>query len=470
MLPSAGSRTSTSATSPSFQTGTGFPLKRSQHLRTVLALVLLGTVLAGCEQSPAALEGEWRQWRGPGGSGISTETGLPETWTAEGTGIRWQESIPGSGNSSPIVSGGRVFLTTTYGQPDDRARRAERRKHLYYVAMGLDLESGEELWRTEIYAGRRGTKHWLTTYAAPTPVTDGTTLFAYFGRVLAALDFDGTVLWQVEVEPDHLTHLRYGVASSPLVVDDLVVLAQDREAGDSEEPGWIAAFDKATGELRWRDEWRNTCCSYTTPLVVDQGRRKLLLNSSSGEVVAYDLSTGERLWSQIHGTVQPVPSMVASEGLLVVPGGIHQKTTATMRLPAAGSAKPAEVLWKTVEGVPELSSPVLYQGILFVVTDGGVMTAYDPATGERHWRRRVGGGPYRASLVAGDGKVYAINDRGETAVVAAEPEFRLLAENKLPSGGVSASPAIAGGYLLIRTTDALYCLEAAGQPVAEQPV
>ncbi len=422
-----------------------------------LAAVL---AVAGCSRVEDGGSGEWPQWRGPGGQGISAESDLPEVWSAGSANIRWQTKIPGAGNSSPIVSRGHVFLTTVYGEPTDRPRQAERRRHLQFVLIGLDLATGEILWQTPVFTSQKVKKHWFNSYAAPTPVTDGEHVFAYFGSVLAAVDFQGQIVWKQEIDPDYSRYSLYGAASSPILTTDAVVVVQDREEGDSEDVGWIAAFDKSTGNQIWRDEWQHTCCSYSTPTLYQKGRELQVLNSTSAEVVSYDPRSGERLWVAPYGSLQPVPSMVMDGDMLSVPGGVHGKLTFVLRLAGSGKSTTTEVLWYSNEGVPEIASPILYQEMLFVVTEGGIMTCYDARTGATHWRSRLAGDRYHSSLVAGDSKIYATNQLGVTSVVAADSSFRLISENDLEDGGVSASPAIAGGSLLIRSGAHLYAIGA----------
>ena len=431
------------------------------------ALVLGLALLAGACGPPATetTAGEWPQFRGPGGLGISSETDLPVRWGRNSPNLRWRASIPGNGNSSPIVSRGRVFLTTTYGSPSDNWSEAGRRRQPHRVVLAYDLASGEKLWETIIFQGPVGKIHWSNGHATPTPATDGELLFVSFDGRLAALDFEGNIVWDHDVDPDYYEHSHYGASSSPVLADDAVILLQDRELGGSADPGWIAAFAKQTGELIWRDEWTHTCCSYSTPLVVERAGRLEIWNQTALEIQAYDARDGERLWRADISSSQTVPSLVYSGDLLSAPGGMHTQATEMFRLSEEdGTAVPIP-LWSSTRGVPEISSPVLYRGRLFSVSKNGVLFVRDALTGEVEERRRLPHGEYRPSIVAGDGKVYVQSEEGLTVVLDAESESpEVLSRNRL--GGSGASLAIADGSLIVRTKSDLVRIDRMASPPA----
>jgi outer membrane protein assembly factor BamB len=250
------------------------------------------------------------------------------------------------------------------------------------------------------------------------------------------------------------------VASSPIVTDDAVILFQDREDGESPDRGWLVAVDKRSGEELWRDEWDDTCCSYTTPVLVERGGRRILLATTSQQANAYDPVTGSRLWQVPHRNTQPVPSAAVWDEYVTFPGAIHDALLSTFRLGPPEAAP--EPLWASRQAVPDIPSPVYFGGRLYALTTGGVMTSLNPETGKAVRRLRLPSRDYRAALVAGDGKIYAVNDDGNTAVLKVdEKRFKLLRENKLDEGS-GATPAIAGGCLLIRGADHLFCLEKKG--------
>jgi outer membrane protein assembly factor BamB len=437
---------------------------RSLVLPCALAICLLA---AGCARPPEGPPvGEWRQFRGPDGLGISAETNLPVRWGAKSPNIRWRAVVDGAGNSSPIVSGGRIFLTTVYRQPGDRWARSKKGPDLQRVVLAYDLASGEKLWETAVYQGRGGRIHWTNTHATPTPVTDGELVFASFDGYLAALDHDGNVIWKREIDPAYLEHSHYGASSSPVLAGDAVILLQDGEVGENPDPGWIAAFDKATGDEIWRDEWTHTCCSYNTPLVVKRAGRLEVWNQSALEVNGYDARTGEKLWRGEHPSSQTVPSLVRLGDLFSTPGGMHTKSIEMFRLSETDASATPERLWTSRRYVPEISSPVLYRDRIFSVTKTGTLVVRDALTGEVVGRRRLPHGAYRPSLVAGDGKVYASNEEGLTVVIDADGDPPgVLSRNRLP-GGSGASLAIADGSILLRARNLLYRIDKEPPPAA----
>ncbi len=429
----------------------------SRRPSSALRAAVLALLAAACSAPPPEPEvAEWPQFRGPLGLGISSEEGLPERWGPKSGNIRWQVPVPGAGLSSPVIVRGRVFLTTVYNTPTDPWGEAVRARRPKRVVLAYDLASGDKLWETVLFEGPVGSRHWTNTHATPTPATDGRSLFVSFDAHLAALDLDGNVLWHHDTDPEYRQHLHYGAATSLVLTDDAVVLMRDREEGKTPAPGWIAAFDKETGEQIWRDEWTHTCCSYSTPLVVERAGRTEVWNQTAGEAIGYDARTGEKLWRAEHPSSQTVPSLVRAGDLFSTPGGMHTKSVVMFRLSSSdGDAEPVPV-WDSRRGVPEISSPVLYRDRLYTVAANGMLFVRDALTGTVLSRRRLPPGHYRPSIVAGDGKVYVTNEEGLTVVVSADdgtPE--VISRSRLPAGS-GASPAIADGSLFFRSKAHLY--------------
>lgn len=432
----------------------------SRRVLVTLCLAAAALLTVGCSPSgPELSAGAWPQFRGPLGLGISEETDLPVRWSADSPNIRWRAPIPGSGLSSPVISGDRIFLTTIYERPGDTWGDTVQAKSPKRVVLAYDLETGERLWDTVLFEGGLGKRHWSSSHATPTPATDGRHLFVTFDAHLAALDFDGNVLWHHDLDPDYYQKSHYGVASSPVLAGELVVLHHDREQAVETQIGWIAAFDKESGEQVWRDEWTHTCCSYSTPLVVERAGRTEIWNSTALEANGYDARTGEKLWRAEHPSSQTVPSMVRHGDLLSAPGGMHTHAMEMFQLSERdGNAQP-ERLWTTTRAVPEISSPVLYIDRIFSVTKNGTFFVRDARTGEVEKRKRLPWGNYQPSLVAGDGKVYVMNEEGLTVVFGVDEEgVTQLARNQLP-GGSGASAAIADGSLFIRTKGDLFRID-----------
>jgi len=418
-------------------------IPRNPGVFLTLAVLCLGLA---CQRSETVEPGEWPQFRGPEGLGLSTAERLPETWSEDSGNILWRTRIPGKGNSSPIVSHGRVFLTTSTLKGKTLIRKS---------VLGLDLATGELLWETLVETAPKNKRHYINTWAAPTPVTDGSSVFVHFGDVLAALDRDGQILWKVGIDPQYVEYSHYGAASSPVLLEGAVLVFQDRETVD-EKLGWMAAFDRRAGNELWRTTWEDTCCSYVTPLVLRRGERDEIILLMAGSVRGFDPQSGAELWRQPFDTDQPVASAVAEGDLLVVFSGAHtQRHGAVFELSGQGAESTATLLWDTTRMIPQAASPILLDGLLFTVTEQGIVVCTDVLTGKRHWKKRLPTGVYRSSLIAGDGKIFAVSSTGSTAVIAADKKFELISNNVLAEGG-NASPAVARNSVLIRTESALY--------------
>lgn len=422
-------------------------------IRTLGVVVVLATA-AACSK-PEREAGPWPQWRGVEGRGVSDETDLPVSWTAE-DGIRWATELPGQGISSPIVGPGTVYLTADEGEGSERQ----------LVLLALELDSGEIRWKTEIVRRLEEKLHRLNRAAAATPATDGERVYVYLGSHLAAVDLKGKALWLQEIDSDYLEHSRYGTGSSLILTDEHVIVFQDLELWE-DGTGWIAAFDKKNGERKWITEWSNSCCSYTTPVKLDFAGETEILVAHARKIISYRASTGERLWQRDQTVNQPVASPVADGDLLCAATGAHNvREMGCWRLKHKNDKRRVRALWKDNKMVPATASPILYNGLFFTVHEKGFTGCYDPETGYRLWRARLPQGVYYASPVAGDGKIYAIDMSGGVSVFSATNKFELLGRSQLPEGGVVASPAIADGCLIVRTSQHLYCVEGSEAGVA----
>lgn len=439
-----------------------------------------GRLKGGCYGAPLGLcallvlgcapgrDAEWSQWRGPGGFGVSAEEMLPVEWSADSENVRWSVPLVGRGNSSPIVAVDTVYVTEARRAVEamDGAEKAFER-----WLLAIDSVSGEVKWETWVVTTAAEPKHWLSTFAATTPAADRKGVYVYFGSHLARVLHSGEVDWLVDVDRAYADYARYGAATSPVLASDLVVVLQDREWGytKTEDSGWLAAFERDTGDLRWKVEWsgqEGPCCTYTTPLVLRAPRGERLIVAYSWFIREYDLRTGALLWSRDYDINQLASSPVFENDILVVSGGAHAvKATQAFSIVVAEPGSEPSLLWGNKEAVPETSSPLLLNGLLYTVTDFGVMSCRRAHTGELLWQRRLPKGQYRSSLIAGDGRIYAASQRG-VSVVAVGEEFKLLAENQLGGRGSNASPAIGGGCLLVRTEAHIHCVTGAPETPA----
>jgi outer membrane protein assembly factor BamB len=410
----------------------------------------------------------WPQWRGPQGDGISRETGLPVTWDKT-SGVKWQCPLPEWGNSTPAVWDKSVFLTT---QVDNRK----------LLLLKIDKTTGQIEWTREIgdevcphhglqmKAEDQRRHQWFEkshNFASPSPVTDGRHVVAHFGNGdLAVYDFDGRQLWNRNLQKDYGNYtIWWGHANSPVLHGNLVIsiCIQDSCADlpGERSPSYVVAHDLATGQERWKTmrmtpAMHENCDSYTTPIFWRHRDRLEMIVFGGQMLDAYDPSTGKRLWQlpELIGN-RTITGPVAGHGMVFATQGQQQPMLA-VRPGSDGRLTDDVVVWQFKQVTPDSSTPVLWQDCLFCVTNSGIAYCFDAKTGRVCWKQRLKG-DYRASPVAADGRVYFLNTRGLTTVVAASPEFRRLAENPLDDDTL-ASPAISDGSIYIRGRKALYCI------------
>ena len=379
----------------------------------------------------AAWAGDWPQFRGPGGRGISDEKGLPLNWTKD-QGVRWKLELPGRGLSSPVVSGGRLFLTACGGPTQERLH-----------VLCFDAADGKKLWEREFRATGSTQCNGKTSMAAPTPATDGRRLFALFATGdLAALDRDGNLLWTRSLCGDYPTvGNNVGMAASPVLHGETLLVAMEN-VGDS----FVAGIDARTGANRWKHA-RAPKINWTTPLVTERSGRAEVLFQSPGELTAHDPESGALRW-KVETGLASIPSPAAGEGLIFAPGG----PSVALR-PADGA--PARV-WDSTQLQSATASPTFHGGRLYTVNSTGIVACADPKDGAILWRARTPG-PHSASPVFAEGRLYLVNEKGVTSVLSLEEEGKVLAENPLDDV-IFASPAVSGGAIYLRSDRFLYCI------------
>ena len=461
-----------------FRSLSGASLRILRFRRLTVALACLFAVaLSGCAQETFESQGEWPEFRGPGGHGRAAEgVSLPAAWAPDSENVRWRAPVDGVGNSSPIVVDGQVIVTVADPTPEELQKKGNAPSKdlgesgpagpdLRRAVLSFDLATGEPRWRTDVFSAPPEKGHFLSTNAAPTPLTNGEHVWVYYGQYLAKLTLDGELVWNREVDAKYPSHVRYGASSSPIFAGGLVILYQDREWVDTPDIGWAAGFDPDTGDEVWRIEWSDSCCAYTTPTVWRRGEVEDLVLGQSAAVVAYDPRTGEERWSLKHGQLQTVASLtiIDDEVICSLSGAHANKGNLCLRVTGSGDETQVEKMWENLRRAPESASSIFYQGKIYAVTESGIMSCYEPMTGKQLWVGRLKEGRgYRSSLVAGDGKVYAQSTYHVTAVVdaAADDRLEVISYSETPEGGNNATPAIADGCLVLRTSDHLYCIEA----------
>ena len=381
----------------------------------------------------------WSRWRGPSGQGIVEGTGYPDTWS-ETTNVAWKTDVPGSGHSSPIVWGDRIFLTTSR----DRGNRVS--------ILSFRRSDGALLWETDAPDGRAERHHGKNSPASATVTTDGERIYASFGsRGMVAVDFDGRVAWHRDL--GHIANY-HGPAGSPLLYRDTVIIYQDQRGG-----AFVIALDARTGETRWRTA-RSASVGWGSPVAITVGDHDELIVSSQRQVQSYDPTTGEELWSCGGNRVEVIPTPVVGHGLVFCTSGRAGPTLA-IRPGGRGDVTDTHVEWKTTRGSPFVPSPVLYGDYLYTLNDmSGIITNLNAKTGETIWQERLGR-PRRegisASPVIVDDKLFVTTDDGQTFVMKTGPEFELLHTNDIGERTL-ASPALVDGMWYIRTASQLIAI------------
>jgi len=473
-------------------------IRRVRFAAVPLALFLFTLPLAA---------GEWSRFRGPNGSGLSNATGLPVEVGPE-TNKAWETAVP-FGRSSPAVGTDRIFLTAVDGGK--------------LVTLAVDRGSGKVAWRREVERREDAGLYKDTDSATPSPVTDGENVFAFFHEAgLVSYDGEGKERWRLALGP---FRNYYGIASSPVLAGDVLLLLCDQAAGS-----FLLAVDKDTGKERWRRNRPARLESYSTPILhPGAAEPEAVVVSGSRWVDAYDLKTGKSLWTLGGVGSGPISSPVIDGGTLFVGAHDHAdngwppfdglpeehdgakngrlakaevegswlfnhfgwldpdasgEITAedwahmaeelvndgwgvhAIRLPAAGAAKP-EILWSYRQNVPYIPSPLVYDGVFYMVKDS-IVTSLDPATGKLLKRGRLGDGKGKvyASPVAADGKIYVGTLDGKLVVLSPGGEWSVAHTNDLGEE-IWATPAIVDGHLYVRTKSRLYDFVSAVKEKAE---
>jgi outer membrane protein assembly factor BamB len=411
-------------------------------LKAPLALLVAATLAAH------GLAEEWPAWRGPRGDGTSTETGVPVRWSAAEA-IAWKAPVPGKGHSSPVVWGDRVFVTTCIENDERR------------MLLCFDRRTGVRLWDRVVLTARLERRNHLNSYASSTPATDGRHVWVTFldephVRVVC-YDARGKEVWRKTPGELHSVH---GFCSSLIPYKDTVILGADQDA-KLPKRAYIVAFDKATGEQRWRIDRPNRIRSYTPPAIFEAAGKMQMVLSGSKCVTSYDPDTGKPHWIIDGPTDQFCASLVYTDGLFMMTGGWPQKHILGIRPDGTGNVTETHVAWhlrdrKIVSYVP---SPIARGKYFYVVSDEGVATCLEAKTGRTMWSQRLGK-RHSASPVLAEGRLYFCDDAGVTHVLKAEPTFEVIARNDLGEP-CRASPAVSRGQILIRGTRNLYCIGAA---------
>ncbi|MDF1812474.1 MAG: PQQ-binding-like beta-propeller repeat protein [Verrucomicrobiales bacterium] len=411
---------------------------------------------------------DWNQWRGPDGQGHA-DTALPVKWS-ETENVTWKTALSGKGWSSPVIEGDQIWMTAaheTLATPEETAKRLETNtgsqplvvlSMVRLHAICVDKNSGKLLHDFEILSRKEPQwAHKLNSYASPTPVIENGKLYCHFGSYGTACVDTQTVevVWQNQ---DLYVHHENGPGSSPVLWRDHLIFHMD-----GSDKQYIVALDKHTGKIAWKTDRSGEMNSnpqlkksYGTPLILDVGGEPVLFSPGADWLYAYQPDSGNELWKLNYGKLgfSIAPRPVAGHGMLYM-------STSFMRpqlLAIKYSGSSPEIVWKSEKSVPNQPSPILVGDEVYYITDsGGIISCHDARTGELHWKERIGGN-YSASPLHADGKIYFHSREGETTVIQAGKEFKILAKNTL-DGAHMSSAAVDGGAIILRTDKAVYRIE-----------
>jgi outer membrane protein assembly factor BamB len=396
----------------------------------IIGAMLLLSVLAPAEN--------WTEFRGPTGQGHSRERGLPLTWS-ETENVAWKVPIPGRGWSSPVMVDDQIWLTAA--MDDGRSLRA----------LCLNGDTGRVVYNVEVFQlTDPGAVHQKNSHASPTPILEGDRVYLHFGsHGTACITRSGQIVWKTqELKYYH----RHGPGGSPVVYGDLLIVSCD-----GYDIQFVVALDKHTGKIRWKSP-RKGYQAYTTPLTIQVNGKDQLISPGAHRAVAYEPLTGKEIWSVRYGDgYSNVPRPVFGHGLVFICSGFEQAELLAVRPDGQGDVTDSHVAWNLKRAVPLTPSPLLVGEELYLVSDNGIASCLHAKTGKTHWQQRLGGN-HSASPIFVEGRIYFLNEEGESVVIEPGKEFKKLATNQL-DGQTLASMAVSGKAIFIRSSDHLYRLQ-----------
>jgi outer membrane protein assembly factor BamB len=406
----------------------------------------------------AARADNWPQWRGPDNNGISNEKGLPAAW-GEKQNVVWKLRLSGQGMSTPAIWGDRIFLTSAEGN------------NLMLVCVST---AGKQLWKRKLGTGERGViKRDEATEASASPSTDGKHVFAYVGSGdCACFDFEGNEVWKFSAQSRYgRFSIYHGMHSTPLLHKDRLYLSLLHSNG-----WWVIAVDKATGKDVWKVPRKSDAVSeskeaYTSPCLWRDGKEDYLVVHGADYTTAHRLSDGGEVWrlgglnpkTKYQKAFRIISSPVSTPDLLVVPTCRGDQVVA-VKAGADGlvkGGKPAEQ-WRKAKGSPDVPSPLVHDGLVYLGRENGVLICLDAKTGKQHYEQSLTRDRYRASPVYVDGKIILTARGGTFTVIKAGPKFELLETNRL-NEEFAASPVVSGGRIYLRGFSTLYAIAEGGK-------
>ncbi len=465
-------------------------------MKRTISGVCLGLLLAAAGAFVAAQvpdQAHWPQWRGPFFNGMARGD-APTVWS-DTSNIKWKIDIPGRGHSTPLIWGDKIFLTTAIptgkpasapppkdaapqasapsapsgNQPSGSSGAQQRRgrgpggdtgpqaEHKFDV-LCLDRKTGKLLWQrtAKVAVPHEGYHRAYGSFASNSPVTDGKYVYASFGsRGIYCYDYSGKLIWEKDLGVQMRMRLGFGEGTAPLLIGDRIVLVFDQEA-DS----FIISLDKRTGKELWRIP-RDERSSWSTPLAVEYAGRKQVVVTGTTRVRSYDPANGKVLWESAGLGANAIPVPVYQNGVVYVMSGFRDPRLMAIKLGKDGDLSGSDsIVWSHTRGLAYTTSPVLHDNKLYVVTDNGMISAFNATTGEPHYAQVRLPKAYnlKASPVGANGKLYLATEDGDVVVLRMGEKFEVIATNTLEDQVFIATPVVAAGDLFLRGQNKLFCI------------
>lgn len=397
--------------------------------------------------SQVSLADNWTRFRGPGGQGKSSETNLPVMWSMTEN-IAWKTPIPGKGWSSPIVYGERIFLTSA--DEDGKSCRL----------ICVNRDDGAIAWNKEFHRQETRPMREQNSFATPTPVTDGRTVYAvFFDGTAVAVDFSGNLVWR---NSDFKFYSLHGLGASPVLAQGQLIMPFDGSSREDERVGWkipwqeaaILAWDTATGKVLWTGRRGKSRVGHVTPILVENENQ--LISAGGDRVQGFDVRTGQQIWSIYSQGEGVTPSPAIGDGILFTSSGFEEPTIRAIRLGGHGDITKTHIAWEQKKGVPALASPLLVSQYLYTISRDNILFCLEQATGEVVWQERLSG-VHSASPVFADGRIYILSEEGVTRVLRPGNKYDEIARNSV-EGVCKASMVVSQGRFYIRSSTNLYCI------------
>jgi outer membrane protein assembly factor BamB len=436
-----------------------------------LALALAISISVG---GPVMGNDNWPQWRGPSLNGTSDSTGLPLKWS-DTENVAWKVELPSRSGSTPIIWGDRVFVTSPslLGEGAEApiakvwGAKPKKGEGKDLLLLCLSKKDGAELWRKKLDgANYQIGKHNMSS---PSPVTDGKMVWWLTGTgLVTAYTMDGKEVWTADLQKTYVKlGLNWGYGASPLLYEGLLIVPM-LHGWDNAGPSYVVALDAATGKEVWKEERKTDAQkegpdAYTTPMVMKYADRSEIIIVGGDYFTGHDPKTGKEIWrcGGLNLKQDKFYRAVCSPAIVgeVVFACIKQGPFVGVKGGGKGLVTDTHIAWTNKLGC-DVPTPVSDGKLLYVLNDGGFLSAYDPATGKAAYekQRLPANGPYNRSPLLADGRIYCTSEKGHTTVVAAGPEFKVLAENPLNDAYTLSSIAVSGSQLFIRTSSHLYCI------------